>query len=1085
MDYCRIEYIGQTEKTILSIEQVKNDPTRVKNISICHREGGECFSTLDGVIYTGECRDIFGADRLVIPVFDGWDEGARLEVIMNTPVLPRQLTDRPPYFKKELCLSGSGAGELSFKLDYDSVGIGVNFPSKRDIVSIELRVLPKEGFEPKPLLFGELRLVYPVTRVAGKMPSDSDFEVLRRRMAKIYCGDPEEYELDLPEYRARLADIDRECASAYEGFKSTYDGTEGSAYGIVLENKLWEEGKVTSIARKIASMAKGYGARGSSFYRDAELLRTIITALDYFNEYYYGPSVWEKGVFGNWWTWQIGVNLYFCPALLILAPELTEEQINRYLAPVDFLVPEPTMTACNRIWLANAAITSALLKKDAKKLLICRDSLLEIFEYVDKSDGPYADGSFIQHGNLAYTGGYGLNLIGEISKLLFALQPTVFAFCDPVVENHYRWIFENYIPVTYKGKFFNATCGREVSRRSTEVSKFKLLLITFLTVSEYAPEDIARRIRGFIRYSLSAVKSGISSSVNLPFIAPLLRIAEGEINEDYITEYVQPDTTRVFGRMDRVARYGEGYGACVSMSSPRIGKHEPMNLQNMDGWYQGDGVLYVYQGGSPEAERYDHGCDFYSFVNPYRLPGITLNSVKRPYAICYCRAEDDFAGGVEGGRFGCAAFRLSYKPWEKGFAEDIRANKSYFFFDREILCLGSDISDSSGTRTLTVMESRVLTNYATKYGISKVKSRELIDEGRALGDKPLPEEASLECKQEFTINSEKFIPSLENTPITPKTVANLKDGEPVRITVEGAGGYIIPEIDGHRQSLDIGLRHNVNLFLEMTLSHGVDPEGGKYFYTLLPGADTDATESYSAAMQSGDGSAARLVKLTDRVHAVAKTVDGVCYLGASFFDEGRIRRGEIASSALGHKSEGQSENNHISLEQDTAIALSAPNPCTTFLSCERKEGKTVVTVNLSDPTHLRKFAVLYINPAALFGDMLSPCASLRSVEQSDRAYQSPTLTHAETLPGKGAVTVKLPGYGWDITSANLASSPEALRPTPELSTVAASAENERHTGRHDTPASAVSVTASQRLQLIFDLDFNIGDTKTLRLVYED
>ena len=46
-------------------------------------------------------------------------------------------------------------------------------------------------------------------------------------------------------------------------------------------------------------------------------------------------------------------------------------------------------------------------------------------------DGFYPDGSFVFHSNIAYTGHYGLVLLGDIPKIVNLLQGSAWQITDP------------------------------------------------------------------------------------------------------------------------------------------------------------------------------------------------------------------------------------------------------------------------------------------------------------------------------------------------------------------------------------------------------------------------------------------------------------------------------------------------------------------------------------------------------------------------------------------------------------------------------------------------------------------------------
>ena len=1078
---------GVGTSPVLSPKALEKDSTLARDVELYALGKDLRFSVRHGFLDCRFCRDFTPFETLKISVYSECADGAKVNILLNNMGTTRRLTPRPPYFTFSFVRDFVGEKTVSLDLNHYVRNRGTYFPTTLYIDTMEIELCPSEKYpDAQPLIFDTPILEGPIYRLSGAEPTAEDFEKLRERIVSIYCGNPTPSDLLLPEYRERIALIEKECADTYKAFLDTYNGKKDSAWGISLALERWQESRVSAIYGNIFKLAKGYGTKGCRFYKDAELLKTILTALEYGYDYYYGENVRTEGTFGNWWQWEIGTPLNLSPTLMIIAPDVNIKLINKYLYPMDYLVPKATMTACNKIWLARTVINSAILRRDAIKLIETRDSMLDMFPYVKSGDGMYTDGSFIQHGGHSYAGGYGIGFISMVTELLYTLEGTKFKYTDPVINNHYKWVFENYVPITYKGRLFSATCGREVSRPTYEEGKMKNLVASLVKMSEYAPKDMRARLRGFIGYSMTEGGLDIINTLSLPFISTALEIksafcergaylqtrdvcdkigAECNAPDSDIIEYKIPDGTRVFGKMDRVVRKGEKYGACVAMSSNRITKFEPMNLENMDGWYQGEGVLYVYSGKNSGKGGYDYGYDFYGFTNPYRLPGITVSSVKRPYAENYSPGVA-LTGGVEGGRFGSAMFSLRYDPVRRAYATDIKANKSYFLFDEEIVCLGSGISDTSGTETLTVVDSRYLESIARKYGIRKIKSQELINNGQVMGDRERPADSFIGCKQLFTVNENKFDLNFENSAINRQTVANFDKFGGFIANLEGVGGYIIPAIDGKEQSIEVRLRDNVNVFFELTLSHGKYPEDERYAYYVLPDATEKESADYAEALKKNDSSVASVVVHTTNMHAVKKQVDGVYYLGVNCFDIGTVKARDINPMA------------------DGEIALSMPRAGASFLVAQR-DGDTVrLTVNISDPTQQLKYTTLSLTPSLLFPDIIPADAPLVKIEQSERSRQDPKLPVESILPGFGKVDVKLPLYGADITEAVLCTKREeadrdlcgydftvAITPTP-------------YCNGEDKLEGSAFVTADQRLQVIADLNFNIGDTKSVTLVYK-
>src|SRR5690606_3962423 len=115
----------------------------------------------------------------------------------------------------------------------------------------------------------------------------------------------------------------------------------------------------------------------------------------------------------NWWHWQIGIPLYLNDIAVLLYDDIEPERLKRWMGAVDYFMPGVSMTGANRAWSALIVGVRAVLVQDPMKAAEARDGLSGegIFPYVTKGDGFYSDGSFVQHKNFAYTGGYGSSIL--------------------------------------------------------------------------------------------------------------------------------------------------------------------------------------------------------------------------------------------------------------------------------------------------------------------------------------------------------------------------------------------------------------------------------------------------------------------------------------------------------------------------------------------------------------------------------------------------------------------------------------------------------------------------------------------------
>ena len=155
-----------------------------------------------------------------------------------------------------------------------------------------------------------------------------------------------------------------------------------------------------------------------------------------------------------------------------------------------------------------------------------------------------------------------------------------------------------------------------------------------------------------------------------------------------------------FPSMDRVMHLRPGFGFSLSLFSTRIYNYECINSENWHGWFVSYGMNYL----SVTNDLTQFTDSYWPTVDPYHLPGTTV-------------ALTPLANGVNQGK-------TSTQPWVGGAVlsnslgavgmsladlnGSLVAKKSWFLFDREIVCLGAGISCSSATNVHTTVENRSL-----------------------------------------------------------------------------------------------------------------------------------------------------------------------------------------------------------------------------------------------------------------------------------------------------------------------------------------------------------------------------------------
>jgi chondroitin AC lyase len=270
------------------------------------------------------------------------------------------------------------------------------------------------------------------------------------------------------------------------------------------------------------------------------------------------------------------------------------------------------------------------------------------------------------------------------------------------------------------------------------------------------------------------------------------RLIDGAVNG--------PIGNRHFWHGDYMVHRREGFMVSVRMNSLRVLNTEVLHDENLQNAHQADGVMQILRTG----REYEGILPVWDWR---RLPGITCRREPGPLKPARVDLEilrkTRFVGGVSDGTWGLAAFDFR--------REGLIGRKSWFCFDREIVCLGAGISCSTGNPVVTSVNQSLL---RTKILIADERSRKEQKAGR--------------------------------TSI---------DG--IRWVHHDATGYLF--IGAHRvtaaSEMQRGSWHDLsahypeeetvrNRVFSLWIEHGENPEGGSYAYAVLPGIKVREMDRY-------------------------------------------------------------------------------------------------------------------------------------------------------------------------------------------------------------------------------------------------
>lgn len=594
--------------------------------------------------------------------------------------------------------------------------------------------------------------------------------------------------------------------------------------GYVTKDPKWTDVLDVTYSR-VEGMAKAYAAEGGGLYRNEDLKAAIIDALEWLYMNKYNETYEFTKLYGNWWTWYIGLPKKLSEILILMYGELPDELFKKEIRTLEHFNEDPTrhygvdgiessLDSANLADTCLIAVLRASAAEDPLAMQMAAEAFVTIFPYVESENGFYEDGSCIQHKNLAYTGAYGSVLLNGAERVLALLRGTPWEPMDDTINNVFAWIMNGYFPLMADGGMMSMVSGRSVARPSnSEVNAAKGVLRPMAMLAELAPDEIKSQMQETIKFQLFEVMrydKNYLDNLSLEGLRSVRELLEDEsISGDKKELY-----HKNFGAMDKVTHHAEKFSLGISMYSNRISGYEIGNYENKKGWHQSDGVLYLYNG---DQEQYSN--DYWPTVDPHRLAGITTDHTEGSSVqwANYTSSKSWVGGTSILGRYGATGMDF------EGENTSLTANKSWFTFDNEVVALGADISSDENKMTETIVENRKIRDDG---------SNTLIVDGMALAEKEAVMEmtwALLEGNGNKSQNIGYYFPD--------KAMVDVRRDE-------RNGNW--KDINGNIKEGSEDDRDIIKNYVSLAIPHGTMPAGASYSYVLLPGMSQGEVADYAA-----------------------------------------------------------------------------------------------------------------------------------------------------------------------------------------------------------------------------------------------
>ena len=717
----------------------------------------------------------------------------------------------------------------------------------------------------------------------------------------------------------------------------------------------------TTHLSRMVFMASAYANPSHPLYQSAALLDGVRKAYDAF------VTLDPKST--NWYYNDIWTPQQLGKTILLVQPQLTAAQISKGTAiiarsyyPRSFNAG--TNTGTNRNWRAFATILRGAITRDATLTSEAFGAISDTL-VTGTGEGVQADGSFHQHGPQMNNGSYGLSFSTDGADLSSYSVGTSFALpadstkvlVDYLLDGQ-QWML--------RGVSFEATAqGRGISRTGSRNfgSGIAGVVNQTLTLTSYRSDELTA-----MRNRLTAAAASGTASPELAFVGH-----------------------KHFWRSDYTSHHRPGFSATVTVSSTRTLEPESGNAEGLKNLHLADGVNLIQQRG-----------DEYTHIQPIwdwrRLPGTTTEQGTyslKPATDWGVRGPTGFAGGVSDGRNGATVLDYS--------ALNVKAHKSWFFFDDVQLALGSGIDAAAATYPVITTLNQTFQKGSVTYGNTSGSTGTLASGTQSGSD----------LSWVLHDGVGYVFPTAQNVTLQ----AAVQSGNWYDLATSNANTVVSGSV------------------FSLQVNHGTAPSGGSYAYAVLPGASGSSVAAYAAAP------AVRILSNSRNLQAARH--DGLALTQAAFYTSGTLTTGSGATISV-------REPSLVMLDESAAGAkLSVSNPyglATTLhadITRTRPESPdefTRVTIRLSgsdqggatvtrsfDQPAVRTFTYQLRDGAAAVAPLVYQW-SFEGATAAERLRNSGTGANATLQPvayGSEGSTAKI-AYGLGVDETTTAMSPQRI-----------------------------------------------------------
>lgn len=405
------------------------------------------------------------------------------------------------------------------------------------------------------------------------------------------------------------------------------------------------DGSTRKHLQNMKILAAAFKSADNAYHGEAEVKKAYLNALSFWLDNDNQPK--------NWWFRYIAFPKELSQSVILMADEIkrNKELFNKTIKYLRWSYENANaqrLTGANGADIIIGSITASILTENDTQMINFRDKMTELLQ-IQPVEGIQVDYLFAQHcgnGRQLYFTSYGKEFVNSVLYYLEFCDGTKYQtegvqLLQDLFINGVQWVFFN-------KQYDPNNAGRYIS--CDQFSK----QIKELT-------DRLSQLNGPSKNEMKKVSKRISGENSL----------EGN---------------RMFWRFDYMINRRPAYMTSSRMTSTRTVGNEAGNKDGEFNYYASNGVNYIFVTG----KEYDR--EYFKKFNNRQYPGITAEQDNEPLPIPDWGKgggnNNAFAGGVSDSIIGACGMILDRRG--------VQANKAWFYFDDEYVCLGAGINNTKG-----------------------------------------------------------------------------------------------------------------------------------------------------------------------------------------------------------------------------------------------------------------------------------------------------------------------------------------------------------------------------------------------------